>query len=529
MDSRLRRSPPDRASAVPYGQAGENAMRFPRLAHRSAAAHKLHSTPQQDRMNLISGKRRNQQPATDLSLFLPGSCPNYRDRRSRPARRPARKLAEQRLRRLARLQREHDPGLHQEHQAIRVPELLERGLHRECDHQRDRGRHKIRGAAPMATARSYVGGVVVGGSRAPVSLCASALTGSVWIRGPSWDGLWILSGLPLAALFTILTICGVPSIWIFGGSFILLQTGHSLSPMALAWGHGGFRRVMLQSPAKYLWLPLAALIGSTAAGYVAGELWPQPRFNPITFKISLNSAWNPLWGMAAAYFLWNIYHFGKQNFGVMSIYRRNAGGYAPQQRRLDLIYCCVMATGVLSLPVVYMAARAVGGYFSYGEILCAYALIGLAGITVMLLRERRHGFCLPRAALILGNGVAMTAAPWWGMGAIALVNCNHWLTAIGLADHVWSKRHTAYLFTLVVVLLGVALFCLLFVDLKHLTISSQFAATAIGFRLGLGAVHFMYDRWVWKLSDSQVRATIGRDLLRRPKTEASELHAPLML
>src|SRR5947209_11183792 len=56
VDSRLRRSPPDRASAVPYGQAGENAMRFPHLAHRSAAAHKLHSTPQQDRMNLISGK-----------------------------------------------------------------------------------------------------------------------------------------------------------------------------------------------------------------------------------------------------------------------------------------------------------------------------------------------------------------------------------------------------------------------------------------------------------------------------------------
>src|ERR1700751_5804034 len=57
VDSRLRRSPPDRASAAPYGQAGENATRFPHLAHRSAAAHKLHSTPQQDRMNLISGNR----------------------------------------------------------------------------------------------------------------------------------------------------------------------------------------------------------------------------------------------------------------------------------------------------------------------------------------------------------------------------------------------------------------------------------------------------------------------------------------
>ena len=84
MDSRLRRSPPDRASAVPYGQAGENAMRFPHLAHRSAAAHKLHSTPQQDRMNLIPGKGETSSRLPAFSLFLPGSCPNNRDRRSRP-------------------------------------------------------------------------------------------------------------------------------------------------------------------------------------------------------------------------------------------------------------------------------------------------------------------------------------------------------------------------------------------------------------------------------------------------------------
>ena len=86
MDSRLRRSPPDRASAVPYGQAGENAMRFPCLAHRSAAAHKLHSTPQQDRMNLISGKGETSSRLPAFSLFLPGSCPNYRDRRNKRCR-----------------------------------------------------------------------------------------------------------------------------------------------------------------------------------------------------------------------------------------------------------------------------------------------------------------------------------------------------------------------------------------------------------------------------------------------------------
>src|SRR5437764_911720 len=82
VDSRLRRSPPDRASAVPYGQAGENARRFPHLAHRSAAAHKLHSTPQQDSMKLISGNLETSSRLPAFSLFLPGSCPNTRDRRT---------------------------------------------------------------------------------------------------------------------------------------------------------------------------------------------------------------------------------------------------------------------------------------------------------------------------------------------------------------------------------------------------------------------------------------------------------------
>src|SRR4051794_40902581 len=56
-------------------------MRFPHLAHRSAAAHKLHSTPQQHRMNLISGKGETSSRLPGLfSLFLPGSCPNNRNR-----------------------------------------------------------------------------------------------------------------------------------------------------------------------------------------------------------------------------------------------------------------------------------------------------------------------------------------------------------------------------------------------------------------------------------------------------------------
>ena len=69
VDSRLRRFPPDRASAVPYGQAGENAERFPRLAHRSAAAHKLHNTTPTTRIEFDSGKGEpfSRQPALAYS------------------------------------------------------------------------------------------------------------------------------------------------------------------------------------------------------------------------------------------------------------------------------------------------------------------------------------------------------------------------------------------------------------------------------------------------------------------------------
>src|SRR5689334_19830964 len=61
-------------------------MRFPHLAHRSAAAHKLHSTPQPDRLNLISGKNETSSRLPGpFSLFLPESCPNNRNRCRTPA------------------------------------------------------------------------------------------------------------------------------------------------------------------------------------------------------------------------------------------------------------------------------------------------------------------------------------------------------------------------------------------------------------------------------------------------------------
>src|SRR2546430_9384607 len=78
VDSRLRRSPPDRASAVPYGQAGENALRFPHLAHRSAAAHKLHSATATTRVEFDSG-------SGEIFRRLPALAYSSRNLSKRPA------------------------------------------------------------------------------------------------------------------------------------------------------------------------------------------------------------------------------------------------------------------------------------------------------------------------------------------------------------------------------------------------------------------------------------------------------------
>ena len=84
VDSRLRRSPPDREDAVPCGQAGKNEGCFPRLAHRSAAAHKLHGATAARRIDskFVSGDHNDHKPGASLSLFSPGTCPTYRHHRS---------------------------------------------------------------------------------------------------------------------------------------------------------------------------------------------------------------------------------------------------------------------------------------------------------------------------------------------------------------------------------------------------------------------------------------------------------------
>jgi hypothetical protein len=403
----------------------------------------------------------------------------------------------------------------------------------------------------------------------------------IWVRGPLWDGVWILSGVPLGTMLMGLTFLGLSQFTIIFWAVLLTQTGHLLSPLALAWSHDGFRQVMLQRVIKYVIIPIVTVCVTTLAAFASSFLYPV-RFDPIAFGLIVDGPWyTPLQMIAAIYALWNAYHFGMQAFGVMSIYRtkhehslgaiasdgdkcrvqrcinrrvvdcpagtadrcdrrllcgsvRNIVGNlsarlsfgrrrtaalprgnppAKIQRKVDMVYCCGVTWAAMIYPFIPHLAKSSHNLFGWpvhphpflDRVWVVYTGTAIIGLTLMLWRER----CLPRILFILTDGLGMIATPWFGLWGFAIVSMNHWLVAIGLASHT-QRKYPPTLFALALMVAGMALFCLLFMNLR--TGALYFTVTAVGFRLGCGFVHFLYDRWLYKFSDARVRATIGRDI-----------------
>jgi hypothetical protein len=86
------------------------------------------------------------------------------------------------------------------------------------------------------------------------------------------------------------------------------------------------------------------------------------------------------------------------------------------------------------------------------------------------------------------------------MGAFSF---NHWITDIGLSSRV---AHWHWRFILVVLAIGAIWLCL-----RQGPLSVRVFPQIIAIRYGIGIVHFIYSARIWKVSDPQVRAAIGRD------------------
>jgi hypothetical protein len=139
-----------------------------------------------------------------------------------------------------------------------------------------------------------------------------------WIRNPWWDCFWILSGLPIGLTLMVLAPTMVPSLAV---TIMVLESAHVVSPMLLAWTRPELRAIVSQEWGKHIALPATIMVAVLIA--------------PASCVMGL-------------YFAWNIYHFGTQNFGVMSLYCR--GGSSDDRVRRGLLCLGVTAFGMGVIP-----------------------------------------------------------------------------------------------------------------------------------------------------------------------------------
>jgi hypothetical protein len=267
--------------------------------------------------------------------------------------------------------------------------------------------------------------------------------------------LWLLSGVPVGVVLSFLPPAARLGCFTF---FVLLETGHNMAPIVLAWTHGEFRRgVALPNFAKFIYWPIAVLLIMLAVGAVTSFGWTSWYGEMYGLSDWTNLLPVAMW----VYWPWKIYHFGMQHFGVMQILR--VGG----SRRVNMILClAATAFGMAVVP----------------------ALIG---------------------------------SQWAFLLMMGIFSVNHWVVDIGLAARVVKR---GWLFAGAVLLMGAVGFLWMIPTSQGMMI--RVIPLVICLRLFLGFTHFLYSRWVWKLSDLQVRATIGRDLLKQGDAAPWEQMAP---
>ena len=171
---------------------------------------------------------------------------------------------------------------------------------------------------------------------------------SGWIQSPGWDIVWMFSALWGGALFLGATLAAplmtlVALIFLFDRMASAL---HNWSTTYLVFFSSLLSEERRRHPWVYYGVPGLIVTVSFALGlytsghqrYTAGrgftaDLWP--------------------WGLYLALFwVGHFWHFGQQDFGVLSIYRTRAGQSASIDRRVDRFFTAMMM--FLVQPVVYL-------------------------------------------------------------------------------------------------------------------------------------------------------------------------------
>jgi TonB family protein len=366
-----------------------------------------------------------------------------------------------------------------------------------------------------------------------------------WVRGPVWDGFWMLSALWLAPIVLWLARGysnpeSSPLDLLYFGLTALFWIGHRLSSTYLAYCTEAYRPLLRAQPIRFVVLPLLVTAGCFALFLPADSALPWTREERLI-------------GVAIVDYACVTYHFAAQHFGALSLYRSRAErGSCFHTRRLDRFFALtvggvlVFVADILAGAVAYQD-QWVDRWFpawivSVENGIRGGAMFALLGVTaVMLFAElRTPQWSLPRVLYIIGLAmmVGLALRPRSLFLFLVIWTSQHWMLATGLASQTPSAEsaptkgivrrvsHTLnvrpwavmlFLILLSIVLLpifeveanresgtyyGDRIFGALATQLR--TSSWVPALLALGFATGF--IHYLLDRSVYRMSDPQVRA-----------------------
>jgi hypothetical protein len=304
-------------------------------------------------------------------------------------------------------------------------------------------------------------------------------------RIPCVGWLWLASGVPVGLM---LLAAPLPLLVGFFTFAVCLEVGHALSPIVFAWSHAGYRRLIFKYPARYLLVPGGFLAAAFAVGAATSLGWTsyvKPPHDLTGQSYAFTDFRNPFGIMVSCYWLWNIYHFGMQNFGVLSMCRTGRSA-APRQTMVRIaerdvlwprpaaVAClAVTAFGMVALPKSIESTELRMVFYAMIFVNHWAVAIGLPGSVEASLEEswpRARAWAFVLGVLLLGGSGFVWSAPAW----------------------VWRARGFS-----------------LPAHVSEYMLIAHVVPVVLSLRYGLSFVHFLYDRHIWKMSDPEIRAILA--------------------
>jgi hypothetical protein len=387
---------------------------------------------------------------------------------------------------------------------------------------------------------------------------AAAAPASAWVRGPAWDGVWMLSALWVAPLALWLAHGHAnpessPLDLLYFGLTALFWIGHRLGSTWLAYCTEAYRPLLRAQPVRFVVLPLLV----TAACF--GVFLPSDTAFPWTRA-------ERLVGLAILDYALVTYHFAAQHFGALSLYRTRAGRGGPAYaRRLDRLFALGVGGALVFLADILAGAVAYQNLWVDRWLVPAWlasaqdgirqgATLALLAVTAAMLfaESRAPRRSLPRVLYILGIAamVAVALCPRSLFLFLVIWNSQHWILATGLGSQtprgepapgrgvVRRVRHALNMrpWAVVILLMVTSVLLLPLFEIEGNWDREEgiyygdriFGAVAAGLRtsswvpalvaLGFSTafIHYLLDRAVYRMSDPQVRSA-ARGLLAPPQ------------